>query len=311
MKFLFCHFDTEETFLLYSPVFHQIKRSFPEAQFYVLSDKSFKHHLSLIQHIEQYLYFPEHFIGQYKCVKEVNQYSFDYIIDASRVYHKAFRRWVGFLKAKHKIGYNKGSKKRPFNLALSKHKENHCVDYYLKVLDVLDIERKSRLPVFPLFPDTEQKFKQFFEETIEEGLMVFIHIEPNNPWHSDHWYKLISNHNLRYFNLIVNINEASELKPHIEKLVNVTCVSLEEKHEQLEMIKACNYVVTTSFLHSYFASSVNLPVLLLAEKEETLALKFPLSEDYFVVTGRFAKDRLKDISFDSVLLAFREMVEPK
>lgn len=296
MKFLIVHLDTFERFVLLTAVIRELKTKFVDSEIDLILSEEYSD--KYLGYVNSCFFFPKSFLKQFKFIRSLSHY--DVFIDVQRTEFKDFRRFVPFIKADKKIGYNKPGKMKPFNLPLTKTKEKHLLDYYYKVFDSLKIERPGRCISLDFEDDAEVRF-------VNDVKSVFIYVSDNG-WDEKLWFQLITNHNLSMFKIIMMIPESkSSLKQIINaKLNHIKLIEQYDLGIAIKVLEYADYAVSDDHLIKYFVSKRNLPIVQLAASSLG-ELEYPLCEEYYVVKPKIQNAEINQVSFDSVLLAFREM----
>ena len=292
MKILIVHLGNSEHFLLMTSVISHLKKVYTDCVIELIYTNNIsKEYLTNINNIFKY---PDSFFKQYKFIRNLTSY--DLFIDVQREEFNYFRRFVKFIKASKKIGYNKVNEKKPFNFPLTKLKEKHLLDYYYKVFDSLSLKRPKRK--IHLLNDTELK-----ETPKKNKKSVLINIEKDG-WDDKIWFQFLTNHNVNIFKIYLRINrDDSQLKSITEKKLKYVEIIENNVNSYLGFV---DYIITEDHLLKFLSSEKDIPIIQFANSN-LVEMEYPLSTEYYVLKPKGINKSMRDISFDSALLVFREM----
>lgn len=226
-------------------------------------------------------------------MKRINALEFDTLLDVQRDFFPIAYTLGRKLKIERKIGYNFAGKSKPYTDPISKKREEHLLHFYALGIRVLDSGFNLRTLPKTLDQTKELAFIFNFSASIDGEV-----------WAEENWLQLIQHLTLKTFNKYILFKGDLPEKLQVELERNSTVFLIDSVDEKIK-----NSILITLVNDIYFESILNKQMaLLLDNKSERRKLRRPIVEGSICVTPRFQGDGIKNIQFDTVLKAVREIL---
>lgn len=281
-KYLIIHFGDFESLCYQSAVFISILKENPENVIDIVIAKQLDD-IALIKSLSKAYIIPEGFFAKRKLQKNLsNQY--DYIINMHRDDYQPSLNFVKGIKCKQKIGYNK--RRKYYHLAISKEKKDHLIDHYLKVCDLLEIEKTRNIE---LNIHREDK-------AVENKLLIFC-----EQWPLSQIALLIKMPMFRMFDITL-----VGVKP--ENLKSWKKLSYLENYDR-NNLNHFSVIITDDVNLKVFSDALEVACIFLVENDKTKRERFPIYKKSYAITARLGNYDVSEIEIDAVVQAFNLLID--
>lgn len=283
-RYLIIHFGDLEPLLYQSAVMNSIQRTESDAIFDILTN----HHIDGIEFLDMIrsvLILPESYLKKRQFIKELsNQY--DYIISMERENFEETSTVAQKIKCAHKIGYNR--RRKIFNLEINKKPKSHIIDHYLKVCELLNIDKLRKLRLNLSKTDKE----------IETGkILISIH-----QWPSERFRNFVSLPIFQPYSLSI-VSSISDY--NLKSWVPITYIADSQTidYHQYE------YIITDDSLTKTIADFLEISTIFLVSKDETENPYYPIYKNSYVVAPRYKGTGVEEIELDVIIQALKMAIE--
>ncbi len=298
--------------ILTTPLFHELKRLYPNAKLTVLASDLNQNILKEQSVINEVLIYKKSFLPLLKLLFTLKNRRYDLWIDPKNEKSDTSRFLMKYAKPVNSLGYNFGDKVYDIDLT-NKELGNHAVDIYLTPIKALDpaFVPAPKTPVMEIPGEVKNSIKALLPGSSNN---IFINLSAGQParhWEIDNWIAVINEINsLGEYTFLLNafgINEAdlSLLKTSIQgKYILVDHLS---QLEIAEAIRNSMIVISPDTSAVHFASGFNIPVIDLMNNVPWNIERFaPLSEKQKILISN-DENTLKSITPENVITAFKEL----
>lgn len=298
--------------VLTTPLFHELKRLYPNAKLTVLASDLNQSIVKNQSVINEVLIYKKSFLPLLKLLFTLKNRRYDLWIDPKNEKSDTSRFLLKYAKPVNSVGFNFGDNVYDIDLT-NKELGKHAVEIYLSPVKALDpaFAPGSIIPIIEIPDEAKNTVKALLSGSANN---IFVNLSAGQParhWDINNWISVINGiKTLGEYTFLLNAfginkDDLSLLKTSVQgKFLLVDHLS---QLEIAETIRNSKIVISPDTSAVHFASAFNIPVIDLMNNVPWNIERFaPLSEKQKILISN-DENSLKSITPENVITAFKEL----